>query len=160
MRCKDYSVRQILIGLDRIGIVGLADAIEAAESSGLEDRAALVELMLEALRPRNYIPDDQIERYRPALWRELLRHRGQDFRALFSEIPVTVYGEPGLDRDRFVEAVVAALALFELRPAVGFAPPREGEPNPQLVIRGEVVARGAQSRRSMENAVRRTLSDW
>jgi len=160
MRCKDYSVRQILIGLDRIGIVGLFDALEAAEASGLEGREALVDLMLEVLRPMNYIPDEQVEHYRVALWRELLRHRGQDFRALYSEIPVTVCGQPGQDRDRFLEAAVAALALFELRPSVAFEPPRAGEPNPQLIISGEVIARGPQSRRSMESAVRRSLSDW
>jgi hypothetical protein len=160
MQCKDYSVRQILIGLDRIGIVGLFDALQAADASGLDERESLVDLMLDALRPRNYIPDEQLERYRVALWRELLRHRGQDFRALHSEIPVTVCGEPGPDRERFLEAATAALALVELRPAVSFAPPREGEPNPQLIISGELVARGPQSHRSMESAVRKTLSDW
>jgi len=160
MRCKDYSVRQILIGLDRIGIVGLSDALQAADASGLDDREALVDLMLEVLRPRNYIPDEQVELYRIALWRELLRHRGQDFRSLYSEIPVTVCGEPGPDRDRFEEAAAAALALFELRPAFSLEPPREGEPNPQLIIGDGVVARGPQTRRSMENAVRRSLSDW
>jgi hypothetical protein len=160
MRCKDYSVRQILIGLDRIGIVGLFDALQAAETSGLEDREALVDVMLEVLRPRNYIPDEQVEHYRVALWRELLRHRGQDFRALYSEIPATVCGQPGPDRERFEEAAVAALAVFELRPAFSFDPPREEGPNPQLIIGGEVIAHGPQSRRSMENAVRRSLSDW
>ena len=160
MRCKDYSVRQILIGLDRIGIVGLYDALQAAEASGLENREALIDLMLEVLRPKNYIPDEHVEAYRVALWRELLRHRGQDFRALYSEIPVTVCGEPGPDRERFVEAASAALAVFELRPVVSFAPPQGEGPNPQLIIGGELIARGPQSRRSMESAVRRSLSDW
>lgn len=160
MQCKDYSVRQILIGLDRIGIVGLFDALQAADASGLDERESLVDLMLDALRPRNYIPDEQLESYRVALWRELLRHRGQDFRALHSEIPITVCGDPGPDRERFVDAAVATLALFELRPSVAFGPPREDGPNPQLVISGETVARGPQSQRSMENAVRRSLSDW
>ncbi len=38
MKFRDSSVTQVLVGLHRVGIVGLADAISAAESSGSADR--------------------------------------------------------------------------------------------------------------------------
>jgi hypothetical protein len=160
MKCKDYSVRQILIGLHRVGIVGLHDAIVAAADSGLQDRDAIVDLILETLRSNNFIPDGQIHEYRPALWREYLRHRGEDITELYTAVPVVVRGEADEQRERFVELVRAAMALFELRPAIDFAPPADESPNPQLVIDDAVVARGPQSRRGMEKAVRQSLSDW
>jgi len=160
MRCKDYSVRQILIGLHRVGIVGLHDAIAAAEASGLTERKAVVDLMLDVLRPNNYIPDNQVDDYRPALWREVLRHRGEDISELYTAVPVTVHGVPGEDRDRFVAMTRSAMALFELRPDVGFAPADAKGPNPVLIIGGDVVARGPQSQRGMEKAIRQSLSDW
>jgi hypothetical protein len=160
MKCKDYSVRQILIGLHRVGIVGLYDAIQLAQDSGLEQRDAIVDLIIDALRAKNYIPDGQVGDYRPALWREYLRHRGEDFTELYSEVPVTVRGEPGDDRERFVELTRAAMARFELRPAIDFAPAAADGPNPQLVIGGEVVAVEPQTPRGLEDAVRKSLSDW
>lgn len=160
MTCKDYSVRQILIGLHRVGIVGLADAIASAEGSGLEDREAIVDLMLDHLRSSNYIPEPQVPDYRPALWREFLRARGDDFSHLYSEVEVTIRGEPGEERDRFVELTRIAMAMFELQPTVSFGPPDGDGPNPQLVIAGDVVARGRQTPRGLEGAIRRSLSDW
>ncbi len=49
MKFKDHSVKQILVGLHKIGIVGLSDAIMASESSGLKEREAIVDLMLDTL---------------------------------------------------------------------------------------------------------------
>ena len=160
MRCKDHSVRQILIGLHRVGIVGLADAIKGAEASDLRDRESIVELILAMLRPDNYIPEQQLGDYRRALWREFLRHSGEDLSDFYTEIPVIIRGDPGEDRDRFLELTRAAMARFELQPVVELAPPGDEGPNPQLVIGGEVVARGPQTPRALENAVRRSLSDW
>lgn len=160
MRCKDYSVRQILIGLHRVGIVGLMDAIAAAEASGLAEREAIVDVMLDSLRPSNYIPESQVADYRPALWREYLRHRGDDISELYTAVPVTVHGEPGEERDRFVELTRAAMAFFELRPDISYAAVDSEQVSPMLVIGDEVVARGPQSQRGMEKAVRQSLSDW
>ena len=160
MRCKDTSVRPVMIGLHRVGIVGLHDAIGLAAGAGREQREAIVDLILENLRADNYIPDDQVADYRTALWREYLRHRGEDITGLYTAVPVVVRGEAGEQRDRFVELVRTAMALFELRPAIEFAPPAGEGPNPQLVIDDAVVARGPQSWRGMEKAVRQSLSDW
>jgi hypothetical protein len=155
---RDPSVAQVLIGLHRVGIVGLRDAIRRAEASGFEDRERLVDLLMEELAPRNYIPEHQRELYRTAVWRELLRHRGEDISTLYSEIPVVVRGPAGEARDRFVGRVASALAEFELRPAVVFE--RSSEAGTQLIVRGEVIGDAGQSRRSLEVALRHAVSDW
>lgn len=49
-------VVQILIGLQRIGPAGLWEVIKEAESSGVTDSAALLDLMMEFLAELNYIP--------------------------------------------------------------------------------------------------------
>jgi len=155
---RDHSVTQVLVGLHRVGIVGLRDAIRRAEASGLEDRGELVDLMMEELAPRNYMPAHQLELYRTAVWREYLRSRGEDLSALYSEIPVTVRGPAGEGRDRFVERIASALAGFELRPEVTFEPSSGG--GLELVVRDEPIADAGQSRRSLEAAIRRAVSDW
>ena len=157
MHFKDKSVVPIRVGLDQIGIVGLHDALKKTDELDASDREAVIERMMEILRPRNYIPDGQVEAYRTAFWREFLRHRGRDFSAWYSELPVTVRGAPGDERDRFVALVNAVLAGHELQPVFSFA---AGGHSPELVIRDEVVARGSQNRASLERAVRRTFSHW
>ncbi len=160
MRFADHSVTQILVGLHRVGVVGLRDALKLAEASGLDDREQLVDHMLGQLAGDNYIPDTQVETFRIALWRELLRHRGEDCSPFFSPLEVTVRGRPGEERDRFTELVRSVLAGFELRAVVTHEDhPGEG-PSPQLLVGGDVVARGQQDRRRLEGAVRRSLTDW
>jgi hypothetical protein len=157
MRFKDKSVEQIRVGLVQIGIVGLRDALKATDGLDPSGRGAVVDRMMASLRPANYIPDRQVDAYRTAFWREFLRHRGRDFSAWYSELPVTVRGAPGDARDRFVDLVTAVLAGHELRPVFAFA--AEGGAL-ELVIRDEVVASGSQNRASLERAVRRTFSHW
>ena len=108
----------------------------------------------------NFIPEAQEAAYRTALWREFLRFVGEDFSEFFSEIPVTVLGEPGGDRDRLVGLCASVLADFELRPVLEFADADEEGPNPQLVIGDTTVAKGLPSRRSMKATIRQRLSDW
>lgn len=157
MRFKDKLVKQIRVGLVQIGIVGLRDALKTTDELDPTDREAVVDRMMEALGPVNYIPDSQVDAYRTAFWREFLRHRGRDFSAWYSELPVTVRGAPGEERDRFVALVEETLAAHELRPVFSLAP---GGRSPELVIRDEVVARGPENRASLERAVRRTFSHW
>jgi hypothetical protein len=157
MRFKDKTVTPIRVGLDQIGIVGLHEALKKTDELDPGDREAVVDRMMEVLRPLNYVPDSQVEAYRTAFWREFLRHRGRDFSAWYSELPVTVRGAPGDERDRFVALVEAVLAAHELRPVFTYV---AGGPSPELVIRDEVVASGSQNRASLERAVRRTFSHW
>ena len=157
MRFKDKTVKPIRVGLDQIGIVGLHPALKKTDDLDPDDRDAVVDRMVEVLGPLNYIPDGQVEAYRAAFWREFLRHRGRDFSTWYSELPVTVRGAPGDERDRFVALVTSVLAAHELRPVFALA---AGGRDPELVIRDEVVARGPQNRASLDRAVRRTFSHW
>ena len=90
MRCKNKSVTPIRVGLSQVGIVGLRDALKQTGDLDPSDREAVVDRMVEILRPSNYIPDGEVEEYRTAFWRESLRHRGRDFSDWYSELPVTV----------------------------------------------------------------------
>jgi hypothetical protein len=94
------------------------------------------------------------------VWREYLRGRGEDFSEFFSQVPVTVRGEPGEELDRFVDLVRSVLAELELWPVVTVAPAIEGASNPQLEIGGETILRGMPSRQQLKLAVRQSISDW
>ena len=108
MRAKDYSVTQVLIGTHRVGLVGLQGCLQAAEKSGLEDREAIIDLMMEELSASNFIHDARIEEYRTAVWREYLRHLGEDFSEFYSEIPVVIRGGTDENRDRLARMTAAA----------------------------------------------------
>jgi hypothetical protein len=152
------SVTQILVGLVRVGIVGLREALEKVDAAGVRGRDEVAALMLELLRPDNFIPEERLEAYRTAFWREYLRRKGQDFSAYYSEVPVMVRGGAGKARDEFVALVGAILARDELRPAVTYGD--EGLADLELVIRGETVARSSEGRQRLETAIRRSISDW
>ena len=160
MRCGSYAVSQVLVELHRVGIVGLRQACEKVAAGGLAAREEIVDFLRAELAADNFIPEGQQEAYRTALWREYLRFMGEDFSEFFSEIEVTVRGEPGEDRDRLAALCASVLADFELRPVTEFADADEEGPNPQLVIGGTTVARGLPSRKSLKATVRHRLSDW
>ena len=161
MRCGSYSVSQVLVGLHRVGIVGLRQACEKVAAVGLAGRQEIVDFLLSELGADNFIPVGQEEAFRTALWREYLRFVGVDFSEFFSEIEVTVGGEPGENRDSLVERCTLVLAEFELRPVVDLVGANEGGgPDPELVIGGTTVARGLPSRKSLRATIRQRLSDW
>jgi hypothetical protein len=160
MHFKDPRVSQVLVGLHRVGIVGLGDALKEVDQEGLEDREAIVAAVVERLRSENYIPDAQLEEYRTAIWREYLRMRGEDFSEFLSPVEVIVRGDPGPERDRFEELVRSVLASFELRPVVAFEPADASGPNPQLAVDDDTIVRGVPGRERLKRAVRQRLSDW
>jgi hypothetical protein len=158
--CRSFGVNTILVGLHRVGLVGLEEALKKASESGLADREELIELLLDTLTGENYVPETQREAFGLALWREYLRYRGEDFSEFLSEIEVTVRGEEGERRDAFVETLGSVFREIELKPLIVFAPPAEPGPNPQLVINDEIIVRGVQSRQAFKTAVRRSITDW
>jgi hypothetical protein len=160
VRCSNIGADTILVGLHRVGLVGLRAALEKTDRAGLEERDAIVDRLIELLATDNYFPDSQLEPFRLAIWREYLRYKGEEIRPFYSEIEVTVVGEPGADRDGFVEMMRSVLGDFELKPVIAYAPPRAGDPDPRLVIDDETIVRGLQSRRSFKSAVHKSISDW
>lgn len=160
MRCGSYAVSQVLVGLHRVGIVGLRQACEKVAAAGLAGREEIEDCLEAELAADNFFPDAQREAYRTALWREFLRFLGEDFSEFFSEVAVTVRGEPGEDRDRLAGLCTSVLADFELRPVTEFADADEEGPGPQLVVGGAIIAQGLPSRKSLKATVRHRLSDW
>ena len=160
MRCGSFSVSQVLVGLHRVGIVGLHQACEKASGAGLGRREEVVDFLLAELAAGNFIPAGQEQAYRIALWREYLRFIGEDFSEFFSEIEVAIRGEPGEDRDRLADLCVSVFADFELRPAFEFGEPGDDGSSPQLLIGDETVSRGVPSRKSLKATIRQRLSDW
>jgi hypothetical protein len=154
------SVTKVLIGLQQVGVVGLREALKDADASGLTERKAIVDRITEALAPHNYIPASAVEPYRQAVWREFLRHRGEDFRHVYSEIDVVVRGVPGDERDRFVETLVSVFGDFELKPRIAFAPPEAEGPYPQLLICDEPIVKGFLNRKDFTQTVRKHISHW
>lgn len=160
MGCGSFGVSQIMVDLYRVGLVGFKEALEKADASGLEDREAIVDLLVETLTGENYVPDGQMPAFRFALWREFLRFRGEDIREFFSDAEVTVRGDEGDDRDRFVATLADVFSDFELKPVIAYEAPGEPGPSPQLVINDEVILRGNPSRQTFKNAVRKSFSGW
>jgi hypothetical protein len=160
MQCSNTGSDAILVGLHRVGLVGLRAALEKAAAAGLEDRDAIVDLLIETLAADNYVPDSQLVPFRLAMWREYLRHKGEDIRPFYSEIEVTVAGAPGKNRDEFVGMMRSVLGDFELKPVVAFAPASRDDSDPRLIINAEIIVRGLQSRRSFKSAVHKSISDW
>lgn len=160
MKCANFGVSQVLVGLHRVGIVGLYEALSDAERSGLESREEIVELLRARLAGENYIPERQRDDYDLALWREFLRHRGADFREFFSKVQATVRGEPGEERDRLVATAESVLADFELKPEFRFEPCAAGETGVRLLIDDHEIVQGCPPADRFKLAVRRSLSDW
>lgn len=160
MRCGSYAVSQVLVGLHRVGLVGLRQACAMAAAAEVTDRDEIVDLLLAELAADNYIPDAQDENYRTALWREYLRSVGEDFSEYFSELEITLRGEPGEDRDRLAHLCASVLAEFELRPVVEFEESDEEGPDLQLVVGDTAVASGLPSRKVLKTIIRQRLSDW
>lgn len=160
MGCKGFGIDMMLVGLDRVGVVGLRDAFERADRSGGVDREATLNLLMEFLHTDNFVPEAQTDAFRTAVWREYLRYQGKDFGEFLSEVEVVIRGDAGDDRDRFVEMTREVLRTFELKPVPTFEPASPEGPNPQLVINDDTVVRGTHSRTSFKTAVRKSISHW
>lgn len=159
MRARSYSVVQVLVGTSRVGLVGLRACQRRADESGLENREALLDFMMEDLARSNFIPEGRLDDYRAAVWREYLRRRGEDFSEFYSEVPVTIRGGADQERARLAEMIAAVLAEHELRPAITRVP-ASGEDLVRLEIDGAEVVCGLPTLTTLKQAVRQRLSDW
>lgn len=158
--CRVRNTTQVLVGLERIGVIGLEEAFAVADEAEETEREDLVDRMIEVLARNNYVPAGAINQYRTAVWREYLRRRGEDIREFYSEIDVLVLAAPGAETEGFVSALGRAFAKHELKPSVTAEEPQEDAKTPQLLIDGEVVIEGTADPRRLSTAVSRQISDW
>lgn len=160
MGCQAFGVAQVMIGLHRVGIVGLQQALKDLEARSLRDREEVLAFLLERLACENYIPDSETEAYELALWREVLRSRGEDFSEYFSTVEVTVWGDEGEIRGRFVDLIRSVFAEFELRPTVSLADRVDDGRQPVLTHGDHEILRGLQNRQATRLAMRKSFSGW
>lgn len=154
------SVSQVLVGLSRLGLVGLREALEKADAAGTEDREVIVGLLMDALAERNYISPASIEAYRLALWREYLRYKGQDIRHLYSEIEVIVRARDAAELDGLRRTLEDVFAKHELKPAIAVEPPDPQGPDPQLWIGDDLVVAGTSDPERIAKRVAKQISHW
>jgi hypothetical protein len=154
------TVNTLLVGLHRIGIVGLRQALMEVDQAGLTHQKDVVDRLAEILLPGNYIPDPDNEQFRRALWREYLRYRNEDFSNCFSRVNVTVQGTAGEERDDLVEALESILHDLELEPVVEFAPAPEDGPDPYLIIDNQSIGGGFRTGEHLRQAIHKSISDW
>ena len=133
MGCGNYALNQVLVGLHRVGIIGLRRACDAVASLGLKDREEIVDALLRELEAENFVSAGILEDYRTALWREYLRRQNRDFSEFFSSLRVTVRGRPGEARDELVSLCRSVLADFELQPDLNLDSTVADEDDPELV---------------------------
>jgi len=149
----------VLVGLERVGLLGLDRAIAAARESGLVEREELVDRMMAVLREQNYVPAKAVPEYRRAVWREYERSRGADISHLYSEIPVEVRAS-GAEAESFLDLLRRIFAAHELQPIVSLEPLAPGDRGPQLRIDDEVVVDGTLDPGRVSTAVSRRIGDW
>lgn len=160
MGCGSFGVTQILVGLHRVGVVGLKQALQQIEGLNLDARDEIVDRLLKLLAVDNLIPDRMIEDYRTALWREFLRRKGEDLSPFYSRVALRVCGSPGERRDDFVELLTSVFGDFELRPVYEFDSANVEGPSPQVMHGEHLIVAGQKTRERLKAAVRRSFSDW
>jgi len=65
--------RTIRIGTTNIGLIGLDLAINKAAADGLAEAEAM-DFLFQAIKKKNYIPPNMVEKYKLALFREYAKH--------------------------------------------------------------------------------------
>jgi len=158
--CSYLKTTQILVGIQSMGILGLPEVLEKVDESGVTERQAIVDFMIEQLKEKNYIPTNLTEPFRTALWREYKRHIKEDITHLFSEIDVTVRGDPGKQRDRFVRMLKKVFGEHELKPLIAFEQPEGKDIYPQLLLRGDPIIKGCIMERTFKLKIKKYLSHW
>ncbi len=144
------DIKQIRIGNQMTGIVGLEKALSevAASGAGLDDDA-LMNRLIKRLDKQNYIPPAAIEKYKGAFLREFKKFMGEPVEELSNcvlDIKVLGAGCPSCDQlTQDVMTVIAETGLeaglehvrdpveISRYPALGL---------PALVINGKVVSSG------------------
>jgi len=64
------KITQITVGGQRVGIVGLSEAIEEIKSLPNVDDAEIAQILLDKIKANNYVPDSRTDDYARALFRE------------------------------------------------------------------------------------------
>ena len=96
---------------------------------------------------------------RPALWREVLRHRAEDFSEFYSPVTVQFSEHPGKDLGAYRQLIQSVFEEFEMR--VDIEVEQDAQLTiPRLAADGELICEGVLANRDLKMAVRRSFSGW
>ncbi len=108
------EITQIAVAGLRVGIMGLQEALEAAQAMANASEEEIAQFLLDTLKKRNYIPSSATAEYRQAFLREYKKARGEPVVEERRGLSIKVLG-PGCAACRQLEqnlmAVVAELGL-------------------------------------------------
>ena len=105
----DEDLIQISLGRFRVGITGLKAAIEELKSWRGRPDAEIAQALLDAVKPRNYIPASAQEEYKRAFLREFKKALGEKVAEESRGLNVKILG-PGCPAcDRLEQTVMAVL---------------------------------------------------
>ena len=160
------KVRQIRVGENRVGLVGLEEAFEAIRELSLPEEALRKEL-LKRVKEKNYIPEQAESLFEEALWREYRRYLGEEVQEDYGgKLVVQVLGVSCPRCDALEREVRSALAELEIEAVVEHvSDPREiarfgPVPTPTLVINGRIVSRGKVLNRKELVGLFRKFTSW
>ncbi|NIS62399.1 MAG: hypothetical protein GTO13_17385 [Proteobacteria bacterium] len=147
MEEKDY--RLVLVGRDRIGLVGLKEIFEELKPQRRKPESLLKELLVERTGKKNYIPASSREEYGRALFREFKKFLGEEVeekRGGFLE--VSVLGPGCYSCDKLEQDVMAVLSETGIQASLNHIsdPQLMAQygilPTPALIINGKVKSKG------------------
>lgn len=142
------DITQIVVGDQRIGMIGLTGILKAVKNMQLAGEEKLSDALIEQARKANYIASEAEAMFRDALYREYRRYMGEEVSDMRSSLEVRVFG-PGCMRCeelmRRIRAIVAELNrpadlvhVRDLRQIAELGPVA----TPVLMINGKIVTSG------------------
>ena len=110
----DEDITQISLGRLRVGITGLKAAIEEVKSWRERPEEEIVQALLAAVQPRNYIPASAREEYKRAFLREFKKALGEKVEEGSSGLSIKILGPGCPSCDRLEQTVMAVLVELTL----------------------------------------------
>jgi small redox-active disulfide protein 2 len=151
------KITQVNVGGQRVGIIGLSEAIEETKSLHQPNDIEIKEFLLDKIKTQNYVPDARTDDYAQALLKEYKKSIGSaidENEEKFTGLSIKILG-PGCYACEQLEKDIKAI-LAEMNIAADVEHVREINQiadygmvrTPGLVINGEVILSGRSLPRS------------
>jgi small redox-active disulfide protein 2 len=157
------AITQISLGKIKVGIVGLKEAMEEVRALGTRSEAEIGQVLLDKLKPQNYIPAAAREEYKRAFLREFKKALGEPVAEEQHGLVIKILGPgcPNCHRlEQMVLEVLSELGLaadVELVQDVRAIASYGALGMPALIINNEIKAMGQAPGRE---ALKQWLSGW
>jgi small redox-active disulfide protein 2 len=151
------KITQVNVGGQRVGIIGLSEAIEETKSLHQPNDIEIKEFLLDKIKTQNYVPDARTDDYAQALLKEYKKSTGlaiDENEEKYTGLSIKILG-PGCYACEQLEKDIKAI-LAEMNIAADVEHVREINQiadygmvrTPGLVINGEVILSGRSLPRS------------